>query len=101
MSISAHSSAMRTGCSNGAMTTAVPMRAPGLAGKRPGQRRQRRADPVMREVMLGQPHRVEAELVGEPALLDAVGVHLGMRLPVTEGEEVLGREFHRAGSSVR
>jgi hypothetical protein len=63
-------------------------------GDGPGERGERGADAVRREVVLRQPHDVEAELVGQTALLERVPVHLGVRLPLTNRQEVLGREFH-------
>ena len=45
-------------------------------------------------MMLGQPDRLEAHLVGQPAFFQRVLVDFGVGLPVAQREEVLNPEFH-------
>src|SRR5688572_25338553 len=74
---------------------------PGLAGDGGGQHAQRWTDAVGGEVMLGEPDRVEAHLVGQPALLQRIVVDLGVSLPVAEGEQVLDGELHGRENIIR
>ena len=99
MSSMAASSARRSGWWNGSTTTAVPIRMRlVVSARRCGHQQRAAEDAVPREVVLGEPDRVETELVGQLDLLERLEEHRVIGRPVRR-EQVLHAELHRRTSS--
>ena len=72
---------------------------PGALGERAHEDGHRRTDAVLREVVLGEPHGIVAELVGVRRLREDVGVYARLCRPLRLLEEKEHAEFHHGTSA--